>query len=1674
MDQKELISRLREYNRARKAQVCSDLEKQCIKYVDEHDYLYTYINYEAELPVQAEEFIRKNRRFKGLLGEDHERLCLYLGHIQEYSCNDGVVRMDVRSKRFSRYRNKVLQAVWAFYLFYGAGLSLKELIYGEYRDLLYSVDFSQVIAAELLAENPEAVRYCMEALTSENNTAVLTRGVIIGVEQSHNRELQETLLRVFLAARLQEGFRQSVVETADENGLPFFRGLLDVIQRDNLLRFSSVQRAVLTWIGIGWQEVKEKDVRYIFDLIVRGFKGEDILPENPLEVYIRLYCMGALDVEAAVKEACGLLGSSQRYIVASALVYLSLTKSFHVAEHLDFPEKFGEDEWIMALFFAECIRTGDYVKRVRLSGKETEKLYLQTEKFLKTLGSRKTFSSKGFEWFQVTLTKESLCLFMIQLLEKHATPRMAELFLPYAASTLRWTNLDFFMGKCFPMVPESARKRFMEKEIISSNEDLGKWIVKEYGKMSLTEDELLGLEGRLTTKKARARAYIVEVLAAQKKERVQASYDRLKDSKSKTIRESALELRKKAGLVAESEAVYAEAVVSPVEIKGREEGFGLYEPEHRYELESPEFVKVSEKGLLKKEKRVDLKQVFPWNKKQVTEYIRRWGERIQEHEDDEYYTGHEYRQVKDRGFYPLNYKETGLDALPLGEVWRNYFQEDGLEKEVVFEICFLLETTCDSIFLEKVLDVKSELFTLDRRELRDIPYTGHFETIFSRYFQEVSTEADFSETAALLLQLVARYGKFLKYKKKDYSDKEEEHALTDNRSIYFLKGELHLEQGDDDSFRRYFPVAFELFNRYALGNPRTVQGKPLVEPLLLARAVSLGMLPKEALYEGILDTHTERKQNYYYGSERGQLFEAFRDAYFEGKGIWGMNPHMSLDSYRHIRCDFKQEVFGCLRDALDQITDVLLSMEVQRLNEKTAVTDYVESLTIIRGVQYLLLALKVLEGEDIKRNGSRWERNTVFADVIRHCYPMIRVNQAGSGGAKMQSEAGRPETDEAAVQSEAGGPEISEAAVQLEAGRAEISEAAVLSEAGRPEIGEAAVLSAAHIPEERLVETAMMSSQWIDVIEEVLGWDGFKEACYYFTAHMKQYDLKQKKAEIARYTELEPEDLYDGAFDMDWCKNVYASLGEKRFALLYKASKFLCDNSFHTRARKYADACLGKKGKEVWKKEAVEKRNKDALNAYCICPIEDDADLLERYLYVQQFLKESKQFGAKRQASEKRAAEMALMNLAKNSRFETVTRLSWMMESEEVQQNQDVLTPRALSDGTSGAKDCVEAWIEIDSQGRNEIHIRKNGKNQKSVPSAYKKHEWIVHLKEIHARWQEQYKRSRRMLEQAMEERTEFLREELGMMMTNPIVSPMLEKLVLKSGKKVGFVTDEGFLAQPKGEVGESVRIAHPYDLYEMGLWRSYQKQVFDSGLIQPFKQVFRELYLKLPDELDLPETRRYSGYQIQTKKAAAALKSRKWNVSYENGLERVYYKDNLVVNLYAQADWFSPGDIEAPAIEYVAFYSRKDGSQVLIRDIDPVTFSETMRDVDMAVSTAYVGGVDPVTSFSTMELRRTIAEYTSSLMKLPNVTVKEHFADIEGGLNHYSVHLGSGVVHQSGGGTIHIVPVHSGKRGKVYLPFLDEDPKTAEILSKIVMLAEDGKIKDPEILRQIVRPDRS
>ena len=100
--------------------------------------------------------------------------------------------------------------------------------------------------------------------------------------------------------------------------------------------------------------------------------------------------------------------------------------------------------------------------------------------------------------------------------------------------------------------------------------------------------------------------------------------------------------------------------------------------------------------------------------------------------------------------------------------------------------------------------------------------------------------------------------------------------------------------------------------------------------------------------------------------------------------------------------------------------------------------------------------------------------------------------------------------------------------------------------------------------------------------------------------------------------------------------------------------------------------------------------------------------------------------------------------------------------------------------------------------------------------------------------------------------------------------------------------------------------------------------------------------------------------------------------------------------------------------------------------------------------------------------MRSMLVELTMPLFHFKNVTIKGSLAHIEGKLGKHNIHLVSGVIHQEGGAQIAVLPVHSQNRGRLFLPFVDEDPKTAEILTKIIFFAEDDKIKDPSILNQI------
>ncbi len=603
-------------------------------------------------------------------------------------------------------------------------------------------------------------------------------------------------------------------------------------------------------------------------------------------------------------------------------------------------------------------------------------------------------------------------------------------------------------------------------------------------------------------------------------------------------------------------------------------------------------------------------------------------------------------------------------------------------------------------------------------------------------------------------------------------------------------------------------------------------------------------------------------------------------------------------------------------------------------------------------------------------------------------------------------------------------------------------------------------------PEKRMAEVAVYVTAWIRFISHYLAWEKMDSAVWWLHAHTNSYHSAETETEIARYSKIEMQDFSDGAVDKAWFLDAYAALGAEKWQLLYDAAKYVAGTG-HNRAKLYADIILGKISLEDVAKKVNDKRNQDYLRVYGLVALDaknPDKDVLQRYQYLQKFKKESKQFGAQRQESEGLAVRISMDNLARTAGFSDPMRLTWAMETEEAI---DIINrAKALNFNT------VTVQLVIDEDGKSDILVEKAGKELKSIPADLKKEPAIIELKEFNTTLQNQYKRTRKSLEDAMIAGDAFSVAEIEKLMTHPVVSPMLQKLVLLSGGKLGF-WQAGKLVSPSGESTlptATVQIAHCTDLFAGKEWSSYQQHCFEKQIKQPFKQVFRELYIPTADELqETAVSRRYAGHQVQPQKTVALLKSQGWKVDYDEGLQKVFHKEGFIAKVYAMADWFTPSDVESPTLETVEFIDRETYKNIPFTELSPRIFSEVMRDVDLVVSVAHVGEVDPEASQSSIELRTAIVRETLRLFKITNVTLKGNHALIKGSHGEYSVHLGSAIAHKVASATLFILPVHSQHRGRMFLPFLDEDPRTAELMSKILLLAKDNEIQDPTILKQLL-----
>ena len=203
-------------------------------------------------------------------------------------------------------------------------------------------------------------------------------------------------------------------------------------------------------------------------------------------------------------------------------------------------------------------------------------------------------------------------------------------------------------------------------------------------------------------------------------------------------------------------------------------------------------------------------------------------------------------------------------------------------------------------------------------------------------------------------------------------------------------------------------------------------------------------------------------------------------------------------------------------------------------------------------------------------------------------------------------------------------------------------------------------------------------------------------------------------------------------------------------------------------------------------------------------------------------------------------------------------------------------------------------------------------------------------------------------------------------------------------------------------------------------------------------------------------------------RQAMALLGGRGWVNHPEEGVRKTYHEENLSAWVLFEESFYTPAEVEGLTLAGVQFTRRGKWEPLELSKIPPRLFSETMRDLDLVVSVAHRGGVDPEASQSTIEMRASLLRETLGVLKIKNARLKNHHVLIRGALGEYSIHLGSAVTHLVPGGALFIVAVHAQHRGRLFLPFSDDDPKTAEVISKVLLLARDREIKDPNILDQI------
>ncbi|MCS3530659.1 DUF4132 domain-containing protein [Chryseobacterium sp. JUb7] len=1525
---------------------------------------------------------------------------------------------------------------------YGSGyqsydLSLEEqIIY----DGQVSVNSSQayIWAAAIDTGNKEVYQLIEDIIFNKHPEGKVSRNIIkalLNSEQKHCWELVEKLL---LAAQRQEGLRQTILESLDESGTEALQYMINVIEENKLTRFSSVVRSIGTWTGLGWESEKESVVKNIISLANTYFNhpeqiSEAVKSKNNNEVYMALWVQGVWDVEQTVPYLNDLFDKGSIEKKCLAVKFAIETRDPYIQMPLFYKAVLDGDLQVLA-FAGHALSTllsANVKSKFYINNPDYpdffEKLHELTQKIEV---KEKKFEGKVFSWQNAIFKKSDLYASMFYLVGEDS--EKLDLVLSYFDQfelSLREQLTRNLLGDfyCYSYSYNFEKK---QKAVTPFQKEFAFKIIKDRGESlvasginvlqqdPLNKEEVMTFYDLFKRKGGNLRKKLIELMMKQEDSVVIPLVDELTTKGDVEQRTASLDIMlqlQKDKRVPAQIGQWLQRYSEKTKISEREQGLlDQLNPSDDKEILSTEngfgFYDITVKSDFSLPK-VEDDSVY----KKATVKDKYGFTQSQVHIKQELKKLNDlFLQHKDHEYEVEDWNGSLTKEL-MGNSFRQIKRNtDGFTGEQI-AANYPLHEVWEQWYKDSGLQPQ-DLFLLtfvdncDRKKFRDFleNYVFYHKDIIPN---PLKNDYYWNNPVKNILQSLEY--KFIFEEKTDFLIDACSTLFTDlpDDIINYKAKQTEYYYGNNGN--GWQQLGF--FNVFLQGiHHQNIDDKQFKKVWNLYRWMQ---------FNGLEENIQHTVPGFYLFCKAYELNIITKDELYEG--IFTAERairEVTTTKFYHNNQKYP-DTFPFLKPIIDDIQNKFLDIELIRGDANTSVSYFVQEFQSIYGANRFVQILKGLGKANLYANyiysysGDSMTKQKLFSYLLSNCYPLESDTQ---------------ESFNEMVKKE-------------------------------------------KIAELRLIQAAVYAPQWQKFISNYLGWKGLDSAIWWMHAHTKtgSYQAQNSglESEVAKYSSVDVQEFQDGAVDKDWFTKAYKELGKTRWEMLYDSAKYISDGNGHRRARLYSDTLTGSlKIKEVTAK-VKDKRDQDYLRVYGLVPLSKtnpEKDVLSRYEYIQQFKKESKEFGSMKQASEALAIRVALENLARNAGYPDPIRLTWAMETKQIQ--------NLLSKDTQVTIDGVTVGLIIEDDGKAELVVFRDDKQLKSIPPKIKKDKAVIELGNNRKIMREQWMRSRKGLEEAMIRGDEFLYAEIKNLFEHPVIVKHLEKLVfISDDDKIGFFHD-GNLVDAQGEIHElhennTLRIAHCVDLHQHSVWSDFQHYCFKEKLVQPFKQIFRELYVPTPDELqEKSVSRRYAGHQVQPKQTLALLKTRGWKVDYEEGLQKVYHKEGFQVKLYALADWFSPADVESPTLETIEFHSLKDYKNIPFEDINPRLFSEVMRDIDLVVSVAHVGGVDPEASHSSIEMRAVLMKETARLFKLDNVKIEGSHVLVKGQMAEYSVHLGSAVVHQVPGKYLSILPVHSQHRGRLFLPFADDDPKSAEVLSKVLLLAKDNEIQDPTILSQIKR----